>query len=195
MKRKTYDLSTASDSFLQQHAGASFPAAVEANEKELAEVSQRELAIRSRPDFARLAESDPTLISASSSSSFATASGNGTGTGSAMDGGGGGGQQQQPGRDLSEAIESLPELLHRKALLDAHTTVMQNVMRQVAAREIPTFFELEQSMLSGGARAVDKAAVLALLRDASKVPTERTTTLYHVNHLYYIYFCFYLCYQ
>ena len=80
-KKKTYDLNTHADPFLNRYASSPFPEAIEANEKELAEVrmyvpclaatillprllppsvyvcgmcvqvSQREAAIRSRPDF------------------------------------------------------------------------------------------------------------------------------------------------
>lgn len=38
-KRKTYDLNTQADSFLHSYAGCPFPEAVDANEKELGEVS------------------------------------------------------------------------------------------------------------------------------------------------------------
>jgi hypothetical protein len=38
-KKKTYDLNTQSDQFFSRYAGVPFPEAVEANEKELAEVS------------------------------------------------------------------------------------------------------------------------------------------------------------
>ena len=48
-KKKTYDLNTQSDHFFARYAGSPFPEAVEANEKELAEVSQREAEIRSKP--------------------------------------------------------------------------------------------------------------------------------------------------
>lgn len=39
-------------------------------------------------------------------------------------------------------------------------------MKQVAARDVPTYFELEQSILTTG--RVDKAPVLSLLRDSVK---------------------------
>jgi hypothetical protein len=85
-KKKTYDLNTQSDQFFSRYAGAPFPEAVEANEKELAEVSQKENEIRSNPRAMMAAES--------------TAAPAG------------------PDKDLSEAIESLPELLARKANLE-----------------------------------------------------------------------------
>lgn len=135
-KKKTYDLNTQTDSFLARYAGSPFPEAVDANERELSEVSQRETAIRSRPDFGN---ADPSSASL-----------------------------EGKGKDLSEAIESLPEILSKKTQLEAHTNVMQAVMRCIASREIPTYFETEQGMLTAGARAIDRPAVLALLKDSTK---------------------------
>lgn len=94
-KKKTYDLNTQTDQFFSRYAGAPFPEAVEANEKELAEVSQRENEIRSNPRLmAELSGGD----SAAAGGSAAAAA--------------------VPGKDLSEAIESLPDLLARKANLE-----------------------------------------------------------------------------
>ena len=70
------------------------------------------------------------------------------------------------GRDMSQAIESLPELLAKKANLDVHTSVLQAVMSKIALREIPTYFEIEQNILTNG--RVDKPVVVQLLRDGSK---------------------------
>jgi len=133
-RKKTYDLNTQADQFFGRFAGAPFPEAVEANEKELAEVSQREMEIRSKPTLGV-----PSDVDSSSTS----------------------------GRDLSDAIESLPEILSKKANLEAHTNILQSVMKHIASREVPTYFELEQGMLTAG-RVSDKPAVLALLRDGSK---------------------------
>lgn len=141
-KKKTYDLNTQADVFLQQYAAAPFPEAVDANEKELAEVSQREQSIRSRPD----------LMNALANAGNNTANNN----------------LEGKNKDLSEAIESLPEILQKKANLEAHTNVMQALMKHIASREIPTFFELEQSILTAGGRITDRAAVLTLLRDSTK---------------------------
>lgn len=48
-RKKTYDLNTATDTFLRAYAGSPFPEAIDANERELAEVAQREAALRARP--------------------------------------------------------------------------------------------------------------------------------------------------
>jgi sec1 family domain-containing protein 1 len=80
---------------------------------------------------------------------------------------------------LSEAITSLPEILNKKANLEAHTNILQAVMKEVAAREVPTFFELEQTMLQSGG-GVDKAAVLELLEDAAKGTLEDKARLFAI---------------
>jgi hypothetical protein len=48
-KKKTYDLNSQADAFYCKYASAIFPEAIEANEKELAEVSEKEMEIRSKP--------------------------------------------------------------------------------------------------------------------------------------------------
>lgn len=72
------------------------------------------------------------------------------------------------GRDLSEALGSLPEILSKKANLEAHTNILHAVMKQIAAREVPTYFELEQEILTSSGRGVDKAGVISILKDGSK---------------------------
>jgi hypothetical protein len=144
-KKKFYDLNTQADNFLYRYAAAAFPDVVEANEKELSEVSARENEVRARP---------------SNAAHEAWQGEAGTG-----------------GRDLKDAIDSLPELMARKANLEAHTNILQAVMKAIVARDIPTYFEvrsnifmllilyvmsvqqLEQTIVSTG-RLVDKAAVV-----------------------------------
>lgn len=151
-KKKTYDLNTQNDQFLLRYASSPFPEAVDANEKELAEVLQREAAIRSRPDFMKVANSMGVDGSITSDTLNATSS--------VLEG---------KGKDLSEAIESLPEILLKKANLETHTNIMQALMKKIASREIPTYFELEQSILSsGGGKTIDRAAVISLLKDGTK---------------------------
>ena len=68
------------------------------------------------------------------------------------------------GADLSAAIESLPEILAKKANLEVHTNMLQAVMSKIASREIPTFFEVEQGIVN--CRVSDKTALLSLVRDS-----------------------------
>lgn len=83
------------------------------------------------------------------------------------------------GDALSDAITSLPEILNKKANLEAHTNILQAVMKEVAAREIPTFFELEQTMLQSGG-SIDKPAVLELLSDEAKGTLEDKARLFAI---------------
>lgn len=73
--------------------------------------------------------------------------------------------------DLATAVDSLPALLERKKQLEVHTSILQAVMNQVAARDVPQFFELETSLATGSykndlARAKDD--VLKLAADPTK---------------------------
>lgn len=140
-KRKTYDVNTQIDAFFAHYASATFPDAVEANEKELVEVSQQESDIRSR---------------SSAAAQLAADMGNNVDNNSRVTGNSGGGDTL--GRD----IESLPEILSRKANLEAHTNILQALMKKIASREVPTYFEAESDIVNHtrGPRIDDKAAVI-----------------------------------
>jgi sec1 family domain-containing protein 1 len=73
--------------------------------------------------------------------------------------------------DLATAVDSLPALLDRKKQLEMHTSILQAVMNQVAARDVPQFFEVETSLATGTYRNdADraKADVLQLTADPTK---------------------------
>ncbi|OEU22632.1 Sec1-like protein [Fragilariopsis cylindrus CCMP1102] len=73
--------------------------------------------------------------------------------------------------DLATAVDSLPALLDRKKQLEVHTSILQAVMNQVAARDVPQFFELETSLATGSYSNDSNRAkndVLKLVADPSK---------------------------
>lgn len=73
--------------------------------------------------------------------------------------------------DLATAVDSLPALLAHKKQLEVHTSILQAVMNQVAARDVPQFFELEISLSTGSYRndpARAKQDVLQLIADPAK---------------------------
>jgi hypothetical protein len=148
-KKKTYDLNTHNDHFLAKYSSAPFPEAVDANEKELAEISQKESAIRNRPDFAKLSASMSGGISSAENEAMLSS-------------------LENKGKDLSEAIESLPEILLKKSILETHTNIMQSLMKRIAQREIPTYFEIEQTILTSNKAAIDRQAIINLLKDETK---------------------------
>jgi hypothetical protein len=70
--------------------------------------------------------------------------------------------------DLSSAIESLPDILAKKKNLETHTNILGSVMKEIAKREIPSFFELEQALLTSTSARAQRDNVITLLRDGSK---------------------------
>lgn len=150
-KRKTYDVNTQIDAFFAHYASATFPDAVEANEKELRQVSQQETDIRKRSTAAAQLAADM---------------GNNVDENSGGHSRGGAAEGDSLGRD----IESLPEILARKANLEAHTNILQAIMKKIASREVPTYFEVESGIVNHtrGPRIDDKGAVIDLLLDTTK---------------------------
>lgn len=72
--------------------------------------------------------------------------------------------------ELATAVESLPILLERKKKLEVHTSILQAAMNEVAARDVPQFYELEISLATGSYKndpAKAKKDVLELVCDAS----------------------------
>lgn len=77
----------------------------------------------------------------------------------------------RPSSNLATAVESLPILLERKKKLEVHTSILQAVMNEVAARDIPQFYELETALATGSYNSdfsKAKQDVLQLVTDSSK---------------------------
>jgi hypothetical protein len=73
--------------------------------------------------------------------------------------------------DLATAVDSLPALLDRKKQLEVHTSILQAVMNEVAARDVPQFYELEMALATGSYSkdpTEAKRNVLELVSDPTK---------------------------
>jgi hypothetical protein len=73
--------------------------------------------------------------------------------------------------ELATAVESLPVLLDRKKKLEVHTSILQAVMNEVAARDVPQFYELETSLATGNYKndpSKAKKEVIDLVADPAK---------------------------
>lgn len=68
-------------------------------------------------------------------------------------------------QDLLATVDSLPQLLERKAKLEVHTKILEAAMGVLKARDLPVFFEAEQGALSG---RPDKAMLQQLIGAQSK---------------------------
>ena len=119
---KKFDLDPDKDPFYKAHKFQPFPEAIESNGSELQQVTAREQEIRSTTS-----NNNNTSNSKGPSDPFANAGAN----------------------DLASAVDSLPALLDRKKQLEVHTSILQAVMNQVAARDVPQFFELESALATG----------------------------------------------
>lgn len=138
---KKFDLDPDQDAFYSKHKFHPFPEAIESNGLDLQEVTTKEQNIRSKA----IGQDTTTSSMDPMGSSSAT--------------------------DLATAVDSLPALLAHKKQLEVHTSILQAVMNQVAARDVPQFFELEISLATGSYRndpARAKQDVMQLIADPTK---------------------------
>uniref|UniRef100_A0A7S3Q1I0 Sec1 family domain-containing protein 1 n=1 Tax=Chaetoceros debilis TaxID=122233 RepID=A0A7S3Q1I0_9STRA len=143
--QKKFDLDADEDPFYSKYKFNPFPEAIESNGEELEEVTSRENAIRSKA----VGGDDNDNNNATSYE----------------------GDVSNAASDLASAVDSLPKLLEQKKQLEMHTSILQAVMNEVAARDVPQFFELESDLASGKYKsdaAKAKNEVLTLVTDPFK---------------------------
>lgn len=143
IKTEKFDLDADSDPFYSRHKFNPFPEAIESNGAELQDVTTRENSIRSKA-----------MVNSAGSSEGGAVVHEDTGA-----------------SDLASAVDSLPKLLEQKKQLEMHTSILQAVMNEVAARDVPQFFELESALASGQYKndfGKAKNEVLELVMDPAK---------------------------
>ena len=139
---KKYDLDPDTDPFYSMQKFVPFPEAIEHNDSELKDVTHREQMIRSK---------STTTPAATNTDPFNTGGGAAT--------------------DLANAVDSLPMLIERKKQLEVHTSILQGVMNEVAARDVPQFYDIESSLATGSYKndlPKAKKDVLSLISDPTK---------------------------
>jgi len=140
---KKFDLDADTDQFYSKYKFNPFPEAIESNGVELQEVTSKENSIRSKTTGR--GEDEGEEITA--------------------------GPMQNATSDLSSAVDSLPALLEQKKQLEIHTSILQAVMNEVAARDVPQFYDLESSLATGQYKndhAKAKSEVLNLVTEPTK---------------------------
>jgi len=140
---KRCDLDADTDPFYARHKFNPFPEAIESNGVELQEVTTQQSAITSK-----------TSVGAA-----------GLGEDAKPD------HMTDAASDLANAVDSLPALIEQKKNLEVHTRILEAVMNEVAARDVPQFYELESALATGQFKndhTKAKNQVLALVTDASK---------------------------
>ncbi|XP_017461355.1 PREDICTED: sec1 family domain-containing protein 1-like, partial [Rhagoletis zephyria] len=77
---------------------------------------------------------------------------------------------------LTNAINTLPELLETKRLIDLHTTIASAILEQLKARKLDVYFEVEEKLTAS-------AAILELIRDPAAGTAEDKLRLFLVYYL------------
>ncbi|XP_018326803.1 protein sly1 homolog [Agrilus planipennis] len=82
---------------------------------------------------------------------------------------------------ITSAVNSLPQLLEKKRLIDMHTTVATEILNFIKKRKLDTFFEFEEKILSKV--NVDKG-LLEILNDPNVGTTEDKLRLFLIYYIY-----------
>ena len=143
---KKFDMDADTDVFYSKHKFNLFPEAIESNGAELQEVTAQENSVRSKTGGGSSGGIEGAGTQPDSMNNSATAA-------------------------LANAVNLLPTLLEQKKQLEIHTSILQAVMNEVAARDVPQFYELESSLSTGQFKndnSKAKKEVLNLVTDPSK---------------------------
>lgn len=119
-KKKIYDLDHVNDEFWSSYKGSPFPTVAEAIQEEL------ELLKNSEDEMKRLKVSMG--LDTESDVVFSAASDNTA--------------------KLTSAVNSLPQLLEKKRLIDMHTTIATAILNNIKSRRLDTLFECEEKVMS-----------------------------------------------
>lgn len=92
---------------------------------------------------------------------------------------------------LTNAINTLPELLETKRLIDLHTTIASAILEQLKARKLDVYFEVEEKLTASagtsGGRGSQlesaRASLLELIRDPAAGTAEDKLRLFLVYFL------------
>ncbi|XP_023170724.2 protein sly1 homolog isoform X2 [Drosophila hydei] len=81
---------------------------------------------------------------------------------------------------LTSAVNSLPQLMEKKRLIDMHTKIATAILNYIKARRLDSYFEIEEKIMSK--QTLDKP-LLELLRDAEFGQPEDKLRLYIIYYI------------
>lgn len=81
---------------------------------------------------------------------------------------------------LTNAVNSLPQLMEKKRLIDMHTKIATNILNFIKARRLDSFFELEEKIMS---KSVLDKTMADLLNDPEFGATEDKMRLYIIYYI------------
>lgn len=118
-KNKTCELDS-KDKFWNSHKGSPFPTVAEAIQEELEQYKSSEEEVKKlKTSMGIEGESDAALSMVTDNTA-----------------------------KITSAVNSLPQLLEKKRLIDMHTTIATAVLNFIKQRKLDTFFELEEKIMS-----------------------------------------------
>lgn len=117
--KKSYDLDGA-DKFWKTHKGSPFPTVAEAIQEELEQYRNSEEEIKQLKSSMG--------IDGENEIAFAMVNDN--------------------TEKLTSAVNSLPQLLEKKRLIDMHTKIATNILNSIKSRRLDSFFEIEEKIMS-----------------------------------------------
>ncbi|XP_063376762.1 protein sly1 homolog isoform X1 [Cydia fagiglandana] len=83
---------------------------------------------------------------------------------------------------LTSAVNSLPQLMEKKRLIDMHTTIATAILNAIKSRRLDSFFELEEKIMSKSS-GVESKAVIDLIADPSAGTPEDKMRLFIIYYL------------
>ncbi|XP_037083915.1 sec1 family domain-containing protein 1-like [Pollicipes pollicipes] len=150
-KTKTFDLAS-TDEFWQHHKGSPFPMVAEAVQEELDRYRASEGEVKQLKHAMGLdGESDEAISLLTDNTA-----------------------------KLTSAVSSLPELLQRKRLIDAHTTIATAILEQIKRRKLDAYFETEEKLLS---RSPPERPLVELLRDPEMGSADDALRLFLMHYV------------
>ncbi|KAK6184523.1 hypothetical protein SNE40_006984 [Patella caerulea] len=132
-KKKSYDLNT-NDKFWHIQKGSPFPTVAEAVQEELDAYRTQEDKVKSLKAAMGIEGEDDSAISMLSDNTA----------------------------KLTSAVNSLPELLEKKRLIDMHTNIATALLEQVKTRKLDIYFECEEKLMS---KSVQDKSLMELIAD------------------------------
>ncbi|XP_045768740.1 protein sly1 homolog [Maniola jurtina] len=83
---------------------------------------------------------------------------------------------------LTSAVNSLPQLMEKKRLIDMHTTIATAILNAIKSRRLDSFFELEEKIMSKSS-GIESKAVMDLITDTSAGTEEDKMRLFIIYYL------------
>jgi len=84
-------------------------------------------------------------------------------------------------KDLGSFVNTIPQMREKKRVIDTHTNIATALLKEIKARELDTYFSLEESIKTRS--LMDKKELLAVLSDPSRGTIEDKMRLFLIYYM------------